>query len=224
LAIGNWLLRHFDHVVFSSAFQRDIYLDHYKNLPAYSVIENALPVGTTVLHEKHDPLRLLFLGRLVKFKHIACLLEALQDLPRVTLTIAGSGPELSALQRQVMTGKIDDRVTFVGNREGKEKQKLLYDHDLLVLPSITEITPNVALEARAIGMPVLLTADTGLSATLRKGMVVRSLNDAHEIRSAMKEVQKKYGEIAADAAKPATVRPWSRVAEEHEELFRRLAL
>lgn len=220
--ICDWLLRHFNHIVFSSAFQRDIYLDHYSDLPAYSVIENALPAGATVLHEKHDPFRLLFLGRLVRFKNLPALLQAMNDLPRVTLTIAGSGPELSALQTLVRTLKIEDRVAFVGNRDGKDKQKLFYDHDLLVLPSITEISPNVALEARAAGMPVLLTEETGLSVMLQKGMVVDSLKDASQILRAVKDVQKKYGDVAVNAAQPATLRLWSRVAAEHEELFERL--
>ncbi|OGJ67691.1 hypothetical protein A3B61_05420 [Candidatus Peribacteria bacterium RIFCSPLOWO2_01_FULL_53_10] len=222
LQVAGWLLNHFDHIVFSSAFQRDIYLDHYKNLPAYSVTENALPIGTTVLHEKHEPFRLLFLGRLVKFKNIAQLLKALKNFPRSTLTIAGSGPELSSLQALAKKLNIADRIAFVGNREGKDKQKLFYDHDLLVLPSITEISPNVALEAKAVGLPVLLTEETGLSATLQKGMILRSLRGADQILAAIKEVQKKYGEIAAASAQPATVRPWSRVAEEHKDLFHRL--
>lgn len=222
LMICDWLLKHFDHIVFSSAFQRDIYGDHYKDLPAYSVIENALPAGATVLHEKHEPLRLLFLGRLVKFKNLSSLLKALKDFPRATLTIAGSGPELSSLQALARTLNLDERVLFTGNREGKDKQKLFYEHDLLVLPSITEISPNVALEARAVGMPVLLTEATGLSAAFQRGMVVRSLFDAQHILTAIKEVQKKYGETAAGAAQPAVLRLWSTVALEHEDLFSRL--
>lgn len=222
LALGSWLLQHFDHIIFSSAFQRDMYLDHYRDLPAHSVIENALPRGAIVLHEKHDPLRLLFLGRLVRFKNLPQLLVALKDLPRVTLTIAGSGPEFSSLQSLVRTLALEDRVANVSNREGKDKQKLFYDHDLLVLPSLTEISPNVALEARSVGLPVLLTEETGLSAALRKGMIVRSLKGADQILAAIKEVQKQYAEIAANTAQPATVRPWSHVAEEHLDLFERL--
>ncbi|TSC60070.1 MAG: glucosyltransferase [Candidatus Peregrinibacteria bacterium Greene0416_62] len=218
----DWLLQHFDHIVFSSAFQRDIYLDHYNNLPAYSVIENALAGAATILHEKHNPFRILFLGRLVRFKNLPPLFEALKNLPHTTLTIAGSGPKLSSLQALAKTLNIADRIAFVGNREGKDKQKLFYDHDLLVLPSLTEISPNVALEARAVGMPVLLTEETGLSLVLQKGMVVRALKDAGQILVALKEVQKNYGEIAAASAQPNAVRSWCIVAQEHENLFKRL--
>lgn len=221
-AVGRWLLKPFDYIVFSSAFQRDIYLDHYKDLPAYTVIENALRGGGTVLHEKHDPLRLLVLGRLVRFKNLPPFLDAMQKLPHATLTIAGSGPVESELRAQAKKLGIEDRVAFVGNRDGKEKQKLFFDHDLIVLPSLTEISPNTALEARAAGLPVLLTEETGLSPSLQKGMVVRKLRTAEDIASAVKDVQKKYPEAAARAAQPAAMRSWAQVAEEHEALFRRL--
>src|SRR3989338_5729490 len=166
-AICHWVLKHFDHIVFSSAFQRDIYLDHYKDLPAYSVIENALKGGGTVLHEKHDPFRFLVLGRLVRFKNLPPLLDAVKKLPHATLTIAGSGPMERNLRSQAQSLGISDRIAFVGNRDGRDKQKLFFDHDLLVLPSLTEISPNTALEARGVGLPVLLTEQTGLSASLQ---------------------------------------------------------
>lgn len=223
-AMCKWLLCGFDHIIFSSAFQRDIYVDHYKDLPAYSVIENALPAGTTVLHEKHDPFRILFLGRLVRFKNLPVLLKALSDMPRATVTIAGSGPDLRRLQALSGALGMRDRVAFVGNRAGQEKQKLFFEHDLLVIPSITEISPNAALEARAVGMPVLLTEETGLSLSLQKGMVIRSLKDHGEMLAALKEAQKKYSDIAAYAAQSVTARPWSRVAQEHEELFSRIVV
>ena len=223
LVAGCWLLKHFDHIVFSSAFQRDIYIDHYKELPAYSVLENAVPSGIPVLHEKHTPLRLLFLGRLVGFKNLRALIEALKDLSRMTLTIAGSGPLLSKLQACATANGVADRVAFIGNRDGSEKQKLFYDHDLLVLPSLTEISPNVALEARAVGMPVLLTRLNGLSAALQKGMIVRNLYDHEQIASAIREMEKNYQAFAAECARPSIQRPWSMVAKEHVELFLRLS-
>ncbi len=222
LQIANWLLKPFDHVVFSSAFQRDLYIDHYKNLPAYSVLENAVPSGIPVLHEKHTPLRLLFLGRLVGFKNLPSLIAALKDLSRMTLTIAGSGPLLAKLQACATANGVADRVAFIGKRDGSEKQKLFHEHDLLVLPSLTEISPNVALEARSVGMPVLLTQENGLSASLQKGMVVRDLQDSEQIASAIREVEKKYQTIAQECAQPALQRSWGVIAQEHVELFSRL--
>jgi glycosyltransferase involved in cell wall biosynthesis len=218
---GSALLRPFHHIVFSSAFQRDVYVDHYQELPPYCVIENAVPSGIPILHEKHTPLRILFLGRLVGFKNLPALIEAIHDLPKATLTIAGSGPLLSSLRACASKAGVVDRIAFVGNRDGSEKQKLFFEHDLLVLPSLTEISPNVALEARAAGLPVLLTEHTGLSAALQKGMIVRDLSNAAKIASALREMEKKYQSIAEGAAEPAISRSWSMVAKEHMELFSR---
>jgi glycosyltransferase involved in cell wall biosynthesis len=168
-------------------------------------------------------LRLLFLGRLVGFKNLSALIAALKDLPRTTLTIAGSGPLLDSLQASATAYGVADRVAFIGNRDGSEKQKLFHEHDLLVLPSLTEISPNVALEARAVGMPVLLTQENGLSVSLQKGMVIRDLHGGEKIASAIREVEKKYGAIAEDCARPSLQRGWGVIAQEHIELFSQLS-
>ena len=103
----------------------------------------------------------------------------------------------------------------------EDKQRLFADHDLLVLPSITEISPNVALEARSSGLPVLLTQQTGLSGELTKGMVKAPLHTAAEIARAIASVQTNYADIAREAASPPLQRPWSAVAQEWVALFSR---
>jgi glycosyltransferase involved in cell wall biosynthesis len=222
LCVMHWVLGGLDYLVFSTAFQRDLYEEHYQDLPSHSVIENAVPAGIPVTHEKHDPLRLLFLGRLVRFKNLSELLAAVVQLPRVTLTVAGSGPMLPRLQAQVEREGTVGRVTFVGERHGIEKQKLFLDHDLLVLPSLTEISPHVALEARAVGLPVLLTQETGLSIALNRGMILRPLCTAQQIVTAIREVGRRHGEFASGSSIPASARSWHSVASEHLDLFRSL--
>jgi hypothetical protein len=72
-------------------------------------------------------------------------------------------------------------------------------------------------------MPVLLTQENGLSASLQKGMVVRDLQDSEHIASAIREVEKRYLAIAEECARPSIQRPWGMVAQEHIELFSRLS-
>lgn len=201
-----WILNTFDHIVFSTRFQEEIYEQHYQNLPAHSVIENAIPSGTPLRHQKHDPLRVFFMGRFVGFKSLPALIDAASEMKNVSLTMVGDGPMKSRLKSV--------GVTFIVPLHGEEKRKLLEEHDLLVIPSITEISPNVALEARASGLPVLLTQETGLSEKLREGMIVRDLSNAEKIASAIEEIAKNYDTFAVDAAKTSTVRSWGDVAEE----------
>jgi glycosyltransferase involved in cell wall biosynthesis len=98
----------------------------------------------------------------------------------------------------------------------------LKDHDVLVIPSMTEISPNVALEARRIGLPVLLTEENGLSDDLRLGMVIAPLKTSAEIADALLSLMKNYPAIAQGAAAPLRERTWRTVALEHLDLFQSL--
>lgn len=221
-AIMTKVLRGFDHIVFSTAFQRELYGKHYVRLPASSVIENAVPDNTPVRHTKHDPLRLLFVGRLVKFKNLAAFIFALTQIDDLTLTIAGSGPDAARLQKLADDLRLEHRVVFRDPVHGDDKTALFAEHDLLVLPSITEISPNVALEARSQGLPVLLTEATGLSEYLREGMITAPMITPQDIVTAVRDADSRYADIAADAAALPPKRSWADVAQEHVALFQSL--
>jgi len=218
--IMNALLRKFDHIVFSTEFQKKIYEENYWGLESTSVIENALPSGSPRKHERHEPFWLLFMGRFVGFKNLPALVQAVGAL-RATplrgqcmLTFVGDGPMKSRLQCFAKELNIEDVITFINPVHGEEKQKIFREHDLLLLPSITEISPNVALEARAAGLPVLLTQETGLSRNLIEGMEVRDLLTSEGIRAAIEEVMRDYGRIATEASLPLQKRDWNVVAGE----------
>lgn len=219
-----WLLRRFDHIVFSTEFQKKIYEDFFQPPPPYSVIENALPSSETAscFHTKHRPFRLLFAGRFVGFKNLQCLLDALFQIPHVTLTLAGSGPMRRQLAQKIEKLGLTDRVRFMDSVDGKAKEKLFMDHDLLILPSITELSPNVALEARVAGLPVLLTSQTGLSETLTAGMIVRPLKTVEDIVREVLAVEQEYDRFAAEAATIPHRRGWDVVCQEHVRLFQEL--
>lgn len=218
----NGLLQHFDEIIFSSKFQEELYGKHYVRLPLHTVIENALPMGVPVHHQLHTPFRLLFLGRFVPFKNLGSLLLALKDMPDVMLTIAGEGPLEKKLQSFVVEQELEDRVTFLPAQAGDAKQELFLDHDLLILPSYTEISPNTALEARSMGLPVLLTNETGLSHLLSDGCILRPLCLPSDIRYAIQEIRETYEVLADRASAPLPARTWDHVAEDHLTLFRNL--
>lgn len=215
----NGLLRTFDVLAFSTEFQEELYRRYYRNLPRTVVIENVSPSGTPELHQAHDPLRVLFLGRFVAFKNLPALVSAVAAIPDARLTLAGSGPEERALRDLVAKGSAGERVTFVGPVHDDEKNALFRDHDVLVIPSKTEISPNTALEARAAGLPVLLTQETGLSKDLLDGMTVAPLATQDDIVRALGEFRGRYDAHAARAAQPLAERTWHTVADEHLALF-----
>ena len=215
--LANWLigklLSTFDHIVFSTHFQKEIYEGYFRKLPSHSVIENALPEGQPQMHAINTPLRLLFMGRFVAFKNLEAFMKAV-DMIDCRVTIVGEGP----MGKKLRSLK-NPKVVFVSPTSGEEKQKIFQGHDLLVIPSLTEISPNVALEARAAGLPVLLTSETGLSSALSTGMILKNLRGVEDIVSAIEEVQARYSEYAQRAAQPVQERGWVTVAQEHMRLF-----
>lgn len=226
------LLRLFDHIVFSTQFQERLYEKAYRGMPGHSVIENALPTlishphppaPSPSVHIKHDPFRLLYLGRFVKFKNLENLLHAVAGVPLATITLVGEGPvgaKLSALARSL---QLEGRVSIVPPVHGENVQQVFAEHDLLVIPSLTDISPNAALEARASGLPVLLTEENGLSDELRSGMILRPLLTVTDITKAILEIDQRYEEFAETAAAPFTrERGWKEVAGEHLALFQSL--
>lgn len=215
-----WILKRMDYIVFSTAFQQEIYVDAYKNLPSHGVIENAIEAESELRpHLIHKPLRLLAMCRLVSFKNIANLIRAMAEIDNALLTIVGDGPRKALLKTLVEQLHVDDRVVFTDPVHGEDKQAMFRESDLMVLPSITEISPNAALEARASGLPVLLTEQTGLSEELTKGMIVRPLITPEEIRTGIEEVREHYAEFAVPAATGLPERTWKVVCEEHMDLF-----
>lgn len=212
------LLRSFDHIVFSTEFQKTLYRAQYR-LPMHSVIENALPSGMPVLHAAHAPFRLLFMGRFVAFKNLPILLRALTFLSQCSLTFVGDGPVRGLLHTLTQELHLSERIQFFPPQNTAAKARTMADADLLVLPSITELSPNVALEARAAGLPVLLTRATGFGEALTRGMVLRDLKTPEQLAQAIADIRSRYGEVAETASLPIVMRGWDSVAREHLQLF-----
>lgn len=105
------------------------------------------------LHDK----RLLFVGRLEKEKGLLELLEAhriLQETshPSLSLVIAGTGSLQNSLASRAQS---NPDILCTGERPPEEIALFLAACDVLVLPSWAEGTPNVILEAFAVGRPVV---------------------------------------------------------------------
>jgi glycosyltransferase involved in cell wall biosynthesis len=70
--------------------------------------------------------------------------------------VVGEGHE-----RGRIADKLGDRVTLPGNLPQSELAWIYACADVFVFPSTTEVSPNVVLEAKASGLPVVVAADHG---------------------------------------------------------------
>jgi len=113
-----------------------------------------------------------FVGRLVPYKGVPVLLEALQYTAG-RLLIGGTGPWEKNLKQQVALAKLQDRVKFLGNISEAEKFQHLAGCDVFVLPSINraEAFGMVLLEAMAMGRPVVVSdLPTGVRLLVQDGV------------------------------------------------------
>ncbi|MEW6752656.1 MAG: glycosyltransferase [Candidatus Latescibacterota bacterium] len=113
----------------------------------------------------------LFVGLLVPVKGLHCLFEALEVCAGDgwLCVLVGDGTLRPELERQAREGGLADRVLFAGRRPSDEVPLWMNAADVLVLPSLSEGRPNVVLEARACGLPVVATRVGGTPELVRHG-------------------------------------------------------
>lgn len=126
--------------------------------------EASEPPADTVVAPGATP-AIVSVGRLVRNKGHHVLLEAVEmlacELPRLGAVIAGDGPELASLQREIQRRRLAARVTLAGVVERIEP--LLLGADIFVLPSThREGLSLAALEAMRCGLPVIASRIGGV--------------------------------------------------------------
>lgn len=104
-----------------------------------------------------EPL-LLFVGRLVYYKGIEYLLEAMRQVS-ARLLIIGDGPLRAKLAQAVQQNGLKNKVVLLGQRPLDQLPAYYHACDLFILPSIhkSEAFGIVQLEAMACGKPVIST-------------------------------------------------------------------
>ena len=175
------VLHKYQMVVTHSDHLRREYLQH--GFATENVLKIPFPIGRGVsaLREPSagDPSKLAFLGRMDPLKGGRFLLKALPlasaALSRpLHLTLAGDGPERPALERQAAQVRLahpDVTVEFAGWLDKVERDRLLAESDLLVVPSLwPEPFGMVGTEAGLQGTPVAAFAVGAIPEWLSDGV------------------------------------------------------
>jgi glycosyltransferase involved in cell wall biosynthesis len=129
--------------------------------PNLSVFPELLPFPP-----KSEALQILCIARIHPVKGLVPLFQALSTLSFPwQLTIAGTGDATYIQTLKTLTAQLDiaARIRWAGWVDGPEKYRLLAEADLFVLTSYSENFANAALEALAMGTPVLLGEAVGLA-------------------------------------------------------------
>lgn len=107
----------------------------------------------------------LFLGRLHWKKGLDRLIRAWPHVTDINLVIAGNDEEnyQQEMEKLAKCEGVEDRIKFIGPVYGDDKWQLYKNAKIFILPSYSENFGNVVLEAMAMGCPVIVTPEVGLS-------------------------------------------------------------
>ncbi|MFQ5551493.1 MAG: glycosyltransferase [Gemmatimonadales bacterium] len=125
------------------------------------------PRSTTTPARRNESAKVLYVGRLSEEKNVASLIEAVgllaQEGKNVALTVVGFGECRRSLEELARRTGVDSIVHFKGYvPHGPPLIEEFDNHDIFCLPSFTEGTPRVILEALARGLSVCATPIPGL--------------------------------------------------------------
>lgn len=162
------------------------------------------------------PRLILFVGNLVSVKGPDLLLDAYSQLvspagstpaccAESALLIIGDGPMRGQLERLACERGIASQVHFLGRRPPSEVALWMNAADCLCLPSRSEGMPNVVLEARASGLPVVTTpagACPELSLQGEHFLVTEACSPQSVAQGLREMLQRDVGRRDADKAVP----------------------
>ena len=136
--------------------------------------------------------KIVFVGRVSVEKGVDVLIKACRYIKKrgvpFFLLIVGDGPFRAECERLVQTNRLGSEIKFVGYR--RDAVQIAAAANIFVLPSRTEGIPLVALEAMALGLPIIATNVGGLPELIKNkynGVLIESEN-AEELANALELV------------------------------------
>jgi len=136
LSIQKFIFSKCSGIVFTSEWQRDIFIDYYgldKNKTFF--VDNFFPSKIASSEPKKNIF--LYAGRSIKLKNIEVLKEIFKELPKDIIL-----ETVDSLSHEVLI----------------ERMKDVY---AVILPSFTDVTPNFIIDAISLNKPFILTKECG---------------------------------------------------------------
>ena len=173
---------HADHIITVSNKTRDTVIDRYQIDPAkVTTVHNAVePLSPEIQaiqphHNTKDKV-VTFLGRITMQKGPEYFVEAahkvLQKTKNVRFVMAGSGDMMEKMISMVAYKNIGDRFHFTGFLKGTEVYEILKSSDVYIMPSVSEPFGISPLEAMQVGVPTIVSKQSGCAEILSNAIKV----------------------------------------------------
>ena len=190
-AIRTFAARRSQKIIVPSIFLKSIVegwsIQENKISVVYNAAEENIKWQTNITVPLTTKYKLIYAGRLVRWKNIDKLIELLIDMPDCGLIIAGDGEEKLRLMQITEKLGITNRVYFAGYRNKEELYALMKQSQLFILFSNYEGLPHILLEAMNLGLPIICS-DAGGTGELMKDRINCVLTEKNDLESLKKTV------------------------------------
>ncbi len=208
------MLRKFNHIIVPSEYYKNILTTNFNiNQENITVIKN--PVNLNIKDgskKKNDTFTIVTASRILRLKGLDYLLEGVKIITRtnknIRLLIIGDGPYKQQLIERAKELNIQESVTFLPGMKHEEVLKHIADADAYILSSVSEVAPNVVLEAMSLKTPVITTPVSDFTYVMDKEIaLVVPPRDSYQLSNAItslmndKELSKKLARNGYDFVK-----------------------
>ena len=160
------------------------------NHPHKVLIENFIPQmpperGRS--YRSSESFSLIFLGRLSHEKGVLDFIEMAKRLPNLHFHIYGDGS-----QKEIVLNASQNMINLHYHGFCQDIHRVMDQAHLLVIPSLREGLPLVALEALSAGLPVLASQVGGLPKLLEDKLFLCQPRDIEEFVSKIRSIENDY--------------------------------
>ena len=187
------------------------------------------PVQLRSISPSMEPADIIFVGRLIKEKHVDVLVRAfavlLKESPDCTLLVLGDGPERADIRSLVRDLAIEERVIlkpFLDSHD--EVISLMKSSHVCVIPSTREGFGIAALEALACGLPVVTVdhPDNAICELITENTGFLCALSAESLAAAIQIALNKYPSMKNACTQSAEAYDWDRIVDRVESWYQSL--
>jgi glycosyltransferase involved in cell wall biosynthesis len=189
-ALYRWAFSRADVVVLSPLLRADL----SELVPVHQIhfVANGLPDLPSPQRREAGPVRILFLSHLIRAKGPLVLLQALGLLHARGIdfhaTFAGAAARdgcTEELMSRARALKLEDKIRYIGEVSGREKDELWANHDVFAFPTLHEAFGLVLLEAMRAELPVVTSDEGSAREIVGAGGIVVPPGDADALAQAL---------------------------------------
>ena len=157
------------------------------------------------------------------------MLDAFKDLlgvvPEAKLVVVGKGPEELYLRDYARRLGLEHKVYFTGFVDDETRNHLYHLCSVAVFPSLYEPFGIVALEAMALGKPVVVSDTGGLSEVVSHGLTGMKFppGDSRALAGVLADILLDFNlaqNLAREGKREADLYTWDRVAKSTSDVYR----